>query len=132
MEEFLIFLLQFLFEVVAQFLCELPWDWFVGSREWRLEAPSGSWEWACTSFLIGTGFGIISLALRPTTAIHSAAGRIAYLLLAAPISGLLSRWFAAVIRDCGRAWIDPRRHAVCAFSFTLAMTLIRFAYAHRV
>lgn len=131
MEEILVAILQFFFEVVLQTLLEAPWDFWIGRRELRGDPSSKTVSWILTSIILGAGAGVISLWLFPNTRIHSSLFRLLYLIFAAPISGMFSYWFSMVLARAGREWIQPPLHAWCAFSFTLMVTLIRFAYVHR-
>lgn len=131
MEEFLIIVFQFFFEVVLQVLAELPWDLFVGSREFRQEQSSNTIQWIFVSLVLGGAVGALSLMVRPDTFLKHGMTRIAYLIL----TPVISAWFAFNLSRAfvsrGRSWIDPRLHAICAFSFALILTVVRFTYAHR-
>ena len=131
MEEILIAAFQFFFEVVLQVLAELPWDWFVGSRESKRDQSSKKLGWIVVSLFMGGAVGLLSILVRPNTSIRSSALRMAYLGFAPPcsawISWLVARWLAGR----GRPWIQPRLHAICAFCFALVLTALRFAYTHR-
>lgn len=130
MEEILLIILHFLFEVVLQILVELPFDWFVGMRESKASQDSRPGRWYFVSILLGGAIGALSLWLFPNSLIQSSAGRVAYLVCAPVISAacalLLSRFRVSRSKD----WINPRLHAWCAFWFTLALILIRFIYGH--
>ncbi|CAN5662108.1 hypothetical protein BH11VER1_BH11VER1_36720 [soil metagenome] len=131
MEEILLILFHFLFEVVLQILIELPFDWFVSMRESKVPQDSKSGRWFFFSILLGGSVGALSLWVFPNTFIKSNGGRLAYLFLAPVISAacslLLSRARVARSKD----WVNPRLHAICAFWFALMLTIIRFTYAHR-
>ncbi len=131
MEDILIIVFQFIFEVVLQVLAELPWDLFVGSREFKREQSPNTFQWIFVSLIFGGAVGAISLALRPDTFLKSAAARIAYLLLAPFISAWSAFVLARFFVGQGRTWINPRLHAICAFCFALVLTVVRFTYAHR-
>lgn len=131
MEELLLILFHFLFEVVLQILIELPFDWLVGMRESRAPQDSSSGRWYFISLLLGGAVGALSLWVFPDSFIKSSGGRVAYLVFAPLISAgcvlLLSRFRVARSKD----WINPRLHALCAFWFALVLTIIRFTYVHR-
>src|SRR5690349_8747663 len=131
MEEFLIVLFQFIFEVVLQVLAELPWDFYVGARERRNEESSDKFGWAVVSLLMGGAVGVLSLWVRPNTSIKHSEARLAYLFLAPPCSAWVSLWVARFLARRGRPWIEPGLHATCAFCFALVLTVLRFTYAHR-
>jgi hypothetical protein len=131
MEELLIAIFQFLFEVLLQSLVELPWDWFVGSRELRLDQSSKKFHWIIASLLIGAGVGVISPFIRPNTSIKSSSFRLLYLILAPLFSAMISFLIARFFSSRGRPWVQPRLHAICTFCFTLVVTVLRFTYAHR-
>ena len=131
MEDLLIIIFQFVFEVVLQVLAELPWDLFIGSSESRSDQSSNKLKWVFVSLALGGAVGAGSLVVRPDTFLKSATGRIAYLILAAPISAWCALVLARAFVERGRTWINPRLHAICAFSFALVLTIVRFTYAHR-
>lgn len=131
MEEILIAVFQFLFEVVLQVLAEWPWDYFLGSREFRDDQWSRKMQWIIISVGMGCAVGLISLFLRPATSIRHSEWRVAYLILAPPCSAWISFTVARRLALRGRTWIHPRLHAICAFCFALALTVLRFTYARR-
>ena len=131
MEEILIALFQFFFEVVLQILAELPWDIFVGLRESKRDQPSRNGGWILVSLLMGGAVGAVSLLVRPQTSIRSSAARIGYLILAPPLSAWISFLLARVLVSRGRSWVEPQLHARCAFCFALVLTVVRFTYAQR-
>lgn len=131
MEEILVLLFEFIFEVLLQILVELPWDLFLGSRESKQEQIRPALAWGLWSALIGAGVGGLSLLIHPGTFIKSSGARIAYLVLAPLLSALVSWQLSQSFVRRGREWITPRLHAICAFWFALTLTVIRFTYAHR-
>ena len=131
MEEILIAIFQFLFEVVLQVLAELPLDLYVGSRESKRDQSSRKYQWIFVSLVMGGAVGAVSLLVRPNTSIKSSTARIAYLVLAPPVSAWLSFVLARLFVGRGRSWIQPRLHAICAFCFALVLTVVRFTYAQR-
>lgn len=131
MEELLIAIFQFFFEVVLQTLMELPWDICVSSRESRRNQSPNKFQWLFLSLLMGGAVGSISLWIWPNTAMRSSGLRLAYLLLAPPCSAWISFLVARCLAHRSRPWIQPGLHAQCAFCFTLVLTVVRFTYAHR-
>jgi hypothetical protein len=131
MEEFLVLVFQLIFEVVVQVLAELPFDLFVGSREFKRDQSSKEFEWILVSLVMGGVVGVISLLVRPNTLLKSGTARIAYLILAPLISAWCSFGLSQLLAGRGRNWITPKRHAICAFCFALVLTVVRFTYAHR-
>ena len=65
MEELLIALFQFFFEVVLQILAELPWDIFIGVRESKGDQSSRNGGWILVRLLMGGAVGAVSLLVRP-------------------------------------------------------------------
>jgi hypothetical protein len=65
MEEILIAIFQFLFEVVLQVIAELPLDLYVGSRESKRDQSTRKYEWIFVSLLMGGAVGGVSLLVRP-------------------------------------------------------------------
>ena len=131
MEELLIFFFQFFIEVVLQVLLELPWDIFIGERESSGEQSFNKWQWAFASLICGALAAAAVMWFHPDTYIKSSGVRIAYLFLAPPVSALFSRMIARRFARKGRVWVEPNLHALCAFCFSLALTVLRFTYAHR-
>jgi len=132
MEEFLVVLFQFLFEVVLQVLAELPWDAFVGSREIPSPKEWGGWQWGALSFFAGLAVGGLSLIFLPNTLLRSGGVRMINLLVAPTMSGLVAFTFSNVQKSRSKSkGADPSLRAVCAACFTLALALIRFTYATR-
>ena len=88
-------------------------------------------QWIIISLGMGCAVGLISLFLRPGTSIKHSEWRVAYLILAPPFSAWISFALARRLARRGRTWMNPSLHAICAFCFALALTVLRFAYAHR-
>ena len=131
MEEIIILIFQFLFEVVIQILAELPWDWFIDSREHKSDEVPAHWKWATGSLVMGAVVGFVSLGLHSDTFIKTSGARIAYLVLAPPFSAWISLMLSRRMVRRGRKWVGPNLHALCSFCFALALTIIRFTYTHR-
>jgi hypothetical protein len=126
-EDLLIILLQFFFEVVLQVLAELPWDLFVGTRHKSSSHEAGPGTWIFLSLAAGAGAGGISLLLFPTTLLHSSTARMANLIVAPVVSGVVSYGFWRKKRFLA----DREMRAVYAGCFTFGLAVIRFAYAAR-
>lgn len=125
MEEMLTVIIQFVLELLLEVLANLPFDW--PSRK-RSEPESGntllhSLPWCGGGALLGG----LSLLLLPHSLIRLPALRIANLLLAPPLSGAVS-WWLTQQRSRGNANLLPRYHFWRAFSFTLGLVAVRFAY----
>jgi len=131
MEELLIFIFQFFFEIVLQVLLELPFDLFVGSRESKRDQSSRMFQWSVVGLVLGGVAGGISLFIFPQTFIKTSQWRIVYLIVAPTISAVFSFVLARAFVAKGKHWIDPKLHAVCALCFALVLTVLRFTYAQR-
>jgi hypothetical protein len=131
MEDLLIVILQFFFEVLLQVLAELPWDLFVGSRQKSTDWEAGPGAWIFLSLAAGAGIGGISLLVFPTTLLHSSRARMANLIVAPAISGLVSFSFWRARKGVKVNRSDAEMRAVYAACFTFGLAVIRFAYAGR-
>jgi len=128
MEELLIILFQFFFEVILQVLAELPWDIGISRREdWSVERP---FLFALLSLAFGLLLGGLSLALFPHTFLHHPWLRIANLLVSPLATGGTS-WSIASLRKKGSPQVSPGHHFAYSFLFSLAFAAIRFTYALR-
>lgn len=128
MEDFLVAVLQFLFEFALDVLSNLPFD--LPSRNRSTPEPQGTvlprFLWFCGGCALALG----SLVVVKHTLIAVSAWRIANLVLAPLASAFLSK---AISRRRTRTnpYIVPRNHFWQAFFFTLGLVLVRFAYASR-
>ena len=98
MEELLIVVFQFLFEILIQVLIELPWDQFLRSRPSPSHSKTSPGLWIILSLAIGASIGGVSLLIFPTTLLHWSSARNAY-LIAAP------SWHRASAK-CSWTWGD--------------------------
>jgi hypothetical protein len=129
MEDLLVVILQFLFELVLNVLVNVFFDWPWRSRRtpepmhiaWR-----GFW-W----FVVGCMVGGVSLPLLPYTLIRIGALRVLNLVVAPLIAASLSQAVARR-RSETNANVIARNHYWQAFWFTVGLGIIRFAYATRV
>jgi hypothetical protein len=131
MEDLLIVILQFFFEVLLQVLAELPWDLFVGSRQTSPNHEAGPGLWVVLSLAAGAGFGGISLLVFPTTLLHWSAARMANLIVAPAISGFVSFSFWRARKRAAVNRSDAKMRAVYAGCFTFGLAVIRFTFAGR-
>ena len=132
MEEFLVILLQFVFEVLLQALAELPWDAFIGtgsSRSGGSEAYDGLW--IVLSLIAGAALGGASLLLFPTTLLHWGGLRMANLVVAPAVSAYISLFFTRRRSAETTPRTNGTTRAVCAACFTFALAIVRFTYAAR-
>lgn len=124
MEDFLIALLQCVFEFLADIFCYGPFDW-------PFEKLPGDLTYKCiTLFIIGAGLAWISVLFLKHTWISFSAFRIANLALAPLTSAFISEAIARYRRR-QNASVVPRNHFWQAFWFTLGVVTVRFAYAVR-
>jgi hypothetical protein len=128
-EELLVILLQFLFELVINVLGHLPFDW--PSRKRRTperEQLAG----LCLLWLIGGGLlGFVSLLVFDYTLLRLPALRFANLLVSPLLSGFLAQSIAAR-RAKRNPLLIPGNHFWYGFWFSLGIALVRFMFAGRV
>ncbi|GAB3253084.1 hypothetical protein GCM10027296_20090 [Chitinimonas naiadis] len=124
MEEILILIAQFLIEVVAQVLIELPFEFSKGRKD---RPEEGSWLRYMVFLFIGGLAGGVSLYFFPGTLLHQPWLRVANLLVAPLLSAALAQAIAEHRRDAN-PFISPSVHAWTAFWFTLGLAGVRFAY----
>ena len=129
MEELFILILQFLIEFVIDVLIYVPFD--LPSKNRNKPEPE-SIVIPCSLWLVGGGvLAIVSLTVFDKTLIKVPELRMANLVLAPVVSGLISRAIAARRAESNK-FIVPRNHFWYAFWFTLGLVLIRFTYAVRI
>jgi len=95
MEDLLIAIFQFFFEVIVQLLAEVPWDLSLGISEKRSalrDSDPNYIFWGFGSLLAGAALGGASLLAHPHTVITHSWARVAYLFFA-PISALFFSYF---------------------------------------
>lgn len=134
MEELLIVLLHFLFELLFDILISVPWD----AAFWRnerarrdrgLSPPSNApiLFWAA---LTGGVLGLMSLAVWPRTLLRFGWMRMLNLVLAPVLAGALA--FNSARRRKARGDIsDEKLHAWFAALLSLAFVAVRFTWGSR-
>src|ERR1700761_266771 len=90
MEEFLILLLQFVFEMLLEVLGSLPWDAF----SYRWDDKDQGFGLGVLAFTAGCLLGGASLLMFPHTLLHHGWSRIGNLVVAPLLSGLVARSMA--------------------------------------
>jgi hypothetical protein len=128
MEELLIIIIQFLFELILNVLINIPFDW--PSRSRHTPEPDRIVGVCMLWFGGGCLLGGISLLVLKHTLIALAALRILN-VVAAPLGSAYLSQSIASRRARDNPYIHPRNHFWQAFWFTLGLVLIRFAYASR-
>jgi hypothetical protein len=125
LEEIIIVIIQFLVEVVAQALVDIPVD--CATRNPKKPEEESFVRYFL--FLVGGGLvGWCSIALFPRTMLHQTVLRIANLVLSPIIAAAIARSIAIYKRP-KNPFIEPKIHAWSAFWFTLALAAVRLAYA---
>jgi hypothetical protein len=128
MEELLIVIIQFIFEFTLNILGNIPFDW--SSRNRTTPEPDSivfpCFLWFCG----GCALAGISLLIARHSLITLPALRIVNLVIAPVTSAFISRAIARH-RAINNPFIIPNNHFWQAFSFTLGLVIIRFAYASR-
>lgn len=120
MEEILILIIQFLVEVIAPVLVELPFDWI--ARKSTSDSVFHYFFYIAT-FAIGGLIGGLSVWLFPHSMIHWQWLRCANLILAPLLSYTLSTRLAKA-----RGSPYATGQARLAFMFTFGLVAIRLAY----
>ena len=124
MEEILVATFQFLLEVVGQAIVNVPFS-FCPHRHY----PTGRAGFTVLAFVGGLLCGGILLIPFPGTSIHSPALRIGALIASPLLAGIISYVVAELRNGLGRT-VESRHHFWYAFTFTLGLSIVRFAYAH--
>jgi len=135
MEEFLVALISAIAEIAVEVLVSLPWDILLAIFERRRSAPGKPAGWPPFAlFLCGASLGLalgaLSLQVRRDTLLPYPWLRIANLVVAPTISGVLAHG-AARRRNATGKRSSPRLHFTFASALTLALVLVRFVHAIR-
>lgn len=128
MEEVLVLILQFLFELVLNVFTFSSFDF--PSQRRRLPEPEVIWGWGLVWFLVGACVGAVSLLVFNHAIINWSVLRIVNLVVSPVVSAYLSQ-VVAVRRAQSNPNINPRNHFWYAFWFTLGVAIVRFAYVSR-
>ncbi len=127
MEEVLIVILQFLGEVILEVLASSPLEFFSNSQA---EANSDSRVSSCIKWFAGGALlGGLSLLVLHNSMISLPILRLANLLLAPILSGLVSKGIASYRAQRDPAFI-PHTNFWQAYWFTFGLVVIRFMYAY--
>lgn len=126
MEEVLVVLIQFLFEVVFNAIVSQPFSWFMGWREVEGDGPS------ClvpvVFMIVGGVVAWLSLLILPKLLIPLVFLRVINLIFAPVFAGGLSAYLAT-LRDKQATRVQVRRQFMNTFLFTLAFVAVRWAYS---
>lgn len=128
MEEVLFVVIQFVVEVLIELLVYLPFDLTPGIMA-RSEERTG-FGWLVLYLVLGGAVGGLSLFIAPRLLIHAPPLRLANLIVAPCVAGLMS-WGMATWRRSQGAKTCPQTHLWTAFAFVLAFSAVRLAYAAR-
>ena len=128
MEELLVLLVQFFFEMLLNVLANLPFDALFRHPKTpdAQHAALKSIAW----ILLGALLGWLSTWIFPHTLISLPALRLLNVVISPVVAALLSQAVAAR-RSRANPNISPRHHFWYAFWFTLALVLVRLACAAR-
>ena len=124
MEEFLILLIQFLIEVVGQALVSIPFDCACRIRD---KPEHHAFGVAALFLVVGGMVGWISFGFVPGL-VHVPALRIATLFVSPVLAGTFAYQIARWQARTRNPFLVPRYHFWYAFSFTLGLAAVRFAY----
>jgi hypothetical protein len=128
MEEVLVVLFQFLFELILNVLSNLPFEW--PSKGRQTPERESIWPVCAIWFMVGCGVGGMSLLLVGYALLQPGWLRIANLVLSPIASGLIAKTLAEQ-RAPSNPMLVPRNHFWYAFWFSLGVAFTRFAYATR-
>ncbi|MBI3775579.1 MAG: hypothetical protein HY273_08500 [Gammaproteobacteria bacterium] len=126
MEEILVALLQFAFELVLNVLSYFPFDW--PSKHRSSIEPESVAGWCVLWASLGAAMGGLSLLLFEHSLIHASWLRMLTLVSSPLLSAYLSQGIA-VARVRNNSNIIPRNHFWYAFWFSLGVAVVRFIYA---
>ncbi len=127
MEEILVAVVQFAFELIINIIGYFPFDW---RSKHRSSMEPASLAGRCLLWaMLGGAIGGLSLLLFQHSLIHLAWLRMLNLVASPLVSAYLSQAIA-VARKKNNAHIHPRNHYWYAFWFSLAVATVRFVYAH--
>jgi hypothetical protein len=126
LEEILILIIQFFFEVLINIGLHIPFE--SSSKKRSSQEPEAIWPWCILLFFGGCFLGWISLLIFKHTYIPTPFLRIASMLVSPILAAFLSK-FIAIGRSQINQVIIPRNHFWRAFWLTLGFTVVRFAYA---
>jgi len=124
-EEILVAIIHFIFELVMEVLLNFPFD--LPSKNRSSPEPETIWPVCIMWFVCAFLLGLASLYFFKHSLINNPSLRIANLVLAPLISACLSQKIAAH-RAQKNHFIVPRNHYWQAFWFTLSFTMVRYAY----
>lgn len=127
MEEFLIVILQAMFEIVWQSLFYFPFD-LPSSGSGRKD--EGLWGWLALFVVVGTLAGILLTLWQPHVLLPFAWLRIVNLVLGPVLAGSVSYWLAKQ-RQKRDECVMPWKHFAYASAFTTGVVTIRFIMAAR-
>ena len=132
MEEFLVVLFQFFFELTINGFSFLPFD--LPSKKRTTPEGDSVWEFVLPLCLVwsfvGTVVGGLSLIVFTHTFLQNSGLRIANLIVSPLLSGILAQILARH-RAKLNPFLIPRNHFWYGFSFSLGITSVRFVYALR-
>lgn len=133
LEELIIFVLQWVFELLFNLVVYFPWDIFLFWRERKAPADrreSDYWLVPLGGAFFGGLLGAASLVFLPTTLLRHEVGRLINLIATPLISAALSRLLAQRRVKRGQD-SDANLHFWFAFAFSLALLTVRFIWANR-
>jgi hypothetical protein len=133
-EELIIALLQFVFELLLEFLMWLPWDSLLWSRERRVSPESRNpdgWLVPLGGTILGLTMGGISLVVLPNTLLVHEGARLVNIVAAPLVSGGLAALLARRRERRGQS-SSAKLHFWFAFAFSLSLLVVRFTWAERV
>jgi len=125
-EEFLVVLIQFVLDVLAQAAISIPFDFCP-----RRDFPNSRVTYVILAVVGGGLCGAASLHFFPNSPLHYSWLRIASLAASPLIGGYFGYVVAEVRSGLGRE-LNSRDHFWYAFAFTLGLAVIRFEYAHHI
>jgi hypothetical protein len=127
-EEFLVVLIQFVIEVLIDFLIYLPFGWPAGRA--APEDDRSGCGLLGLYLVLGGVVGGVSLLVAPRLLLHAPELRVANLFVA-PVAAGGCGWALASWRRSRGAVVNPTTHLWTGSLFVLAFGAVRLAYGGR-
>ena len=118
-------LLEIVFSLVGELFCDL--GWIIVSEALRTKRRRRTVVGVVGWFLLGLGLGALSVWIHPAPFVHGARMRLAILLGAPIVAGLVMRWYGRVARRRGKAASSLATFTGGA-TFAFGMHLVRYLW----
>jgi hypothetical protein len=126
MDEIVWIVLQFVTELIANVVVDLPLEWLARNR--NTPEPSRMVLVCVVWLLVGTGVAGISLLIFPNTLIASPSLRLLNAILS-PVTSALVSYLLARRSARTNGYVIPGNHFWQALAFTVGFVCVRFVHA---